>query len=513
MAINSIASSYSLIGQAVNNIKTQMNSLQVQLATGEKATTYSGMGNGEGFAIAARAQLSNITGYQNAITNVGTTIDVANTVLQQLSATASQVQTAAASQSQTIDSAGQTTGETSAVSQLSSMLGVLNTQAGNGYIFSGNATNTPSVASIDQILNGNGAQQGLKTLINERQQADLGAASPSLGRLTVTASTVLPATTATTISVAQDTTPFGMKLASVTSTLNGASVTQPTGVAPALTPMSVTLDASNTNTNPNPGDQVTFTFNMPDGTQQSIQLTATTTSPAPTGSFTIGATPAATASNLQTALTSSISTVANTSLVASSAMEASANFFASPPLRVNGSPPDTSTALVAGTAANTVSWYTGGTSTDPRTSQVVQIGPSQTIAYGMQANEPGISSQLQAIAAYAAFTTLPSDTNATAQLSALSQSVAQALTPQANQPSISDIQTDLSNAQSAMQSASAIAGQTQSTLQSLVSNIETVSPDQVASQLLALQTSLQASYQTTSMLSQLNLVKYLPVPS
>ena len=35
--------------------------------------------------------------------------------------------------------------------------------------------------------------------------------------------------------------------------------------------------------------------------------------------------------------------------------------------------------------------------------------------------------------------------------------------------------------------------------------------DQVASELLALQNSLQASYQATSMLSQLSLTKYLPL--
>ena len=35
--------------------------------------------------------------------------------------------------------------------------------------------------------------------------------------------------------------------------------------------------------------------------------------------------------------------------------------------------------------------------------------------------------------------------------------------------------------------------------------------NQVASEILALQTSLQASYQTTAMLSQLSLVKFLPV--
>ena len=85
MAINSIGSSTSLLGQSILNIKNQLNNLQVQLASGEKSTTYSGMGTGEGFAIAARAQLANITGYQNTITNVGTTISAANTVLQSLS--------------------------------------------------------------------------------------------------------------------------------------------------------------------------------------------------------------------------------------------------------------------------------------------------------------------------------------------------------------------------------------------------------------------------------------------
>jgi flagellar hook-associated protein 3 FlgL len=64
-----------------------------------------------------------------------------------------------------------------------------------------------------------------------------------------------------------------------------------------------------------------------------------------------------------------------------------------------------------------------------------------------------------------------------------------------------------------MSTASSLQTQTQSTLQDMVSQIETVSPDQVASQILALQTSLQASYQTTSMLSQLSLVKFLPIPT
>lgn len=499
MAINSIGSSTSLLGQSVLNIKNQLNTLQVQLATGEKSTTYSGMGTGEGFAIAARAQLSNITGYQSTITNVGTTISAANTSLQALSSTSSNVETAANSGSQTLNSNGQTAGQVTAISQLSSMLSILNTQGGNGYIFSGAATNTPSVATADAILNGNGAQAGLTQIISERQQADLG--TTGLGRLTVSAPTT------TSVSLAQDSSPFGIKLGAVSSTLTGATVTGPAGSPAAI---SVDLGA----TNPNPGDQLNITLNMPDGTTQSIKLTATTTSPPPTGSFTIGATPAATAANLQTALTTSITTVANTSLVAASAMEASSNFFDQPPQRVSGPPFNTATSLVNGTSANTVSWYTGGTTTgSARATQVAQIGPSQTVDYGIQANEQGIASQLQAIAAFAAFTVSPTNTNAAAQVSDMSASVAQALSTQPTQQSIQDIQTDLANAQTTMSTASSLQTQTQSTLQDMVSQIETVSPDQVASQILALQTSLQASYQTTSMLSQLSLVKFLPIPT
>jgi hypothetical protein len=45
----------------------------------------------------------------------------------------------------------------------------------------------------------------------------------------------------------------------------------------------------------------------------------------------------------------------------------------------------------------------------------------------------------------------------------------------------------------------------------MVDNTETVSTQTVATEILALQTDLQASYQTTSMLSQLTLTKYLPI--
>jgi hypothetical protein len=62
-----------------------------------------------------------------------------------------------------------------------------------------------------------------------------------------------------------------------------------------------------------------------------------------------------------------------------------------------------------------------------------------------------------------------------------------------------------------MQDASARQAQSQTMLQNLVDSTETVSTETVASEILALQTALQASYQTTSMMSQLTLTKYLPI--
>jgi flagellar hook-associated protein 3 FlgL len=60
-----------------------------------------------------------------------------------------------------------------------------------------------------------------------------------------------------------------------------------------------------------------------------------------------------------------------------------------------------------------------------------------------------------------------------------------------------------------MKDAAARQKQTKEMLQVIVDQAESVSSDQVASQILAVQTALQASYQTTAMLAQLSLTKFL----
>ena len=621
MAINGIIGpGGSLFGQAVQNINSQLTDLSTQLATQKKATTYSGFGVDEGFAIAARSQLSAISAFANTITNVNTSIDAANTALQSLSTITGQVQSSAASGSQDINSNGQTISQSSALADLSAIVGTLNTQAGDRFLFSGSAIHTPAVASVDTILNGNGTQAGLKQVIAERGLAD---GTTGLGRL------VIKQPTPTSVSVAEDVagSPFGLKLNSVSSTLTGATITGPAGSPEAL---SISLGAAN----PNAGDKVSITFNLPDGTTDSVQLTASNSTPLPSGSFAIGATPAATAANLNAALNTAIGTLANTSLVAASAVEAGHDFFdpagtatgsvannqaappapitgatalsgaagtdslpagfvpndtitvngtqitfvasgatgnelnvtdsvqtllsridqitgtstpstvsggvvtlhtdnaaslsvtssnpgalaalglgptvtaIQPPLRVSGSPLSAATSLVNG-SANTVAWYTGNSSASPRASATARIDPTITVQYGAQANEQGIRSQLEAVAVFAAVTVSPTGANSAAQIAALSQRTATNLTPQPGQQTIADIQTDFAAAQNLMKDASSRQSQTQTILQNIVDQTETVSTQQVASQILALQTTLQASYETTSMLAGLTLTKFL----
>jgi len=272
MAINGITyGTSSVLNQSVTNLKNQLTTLQSQLTTGEKSTTYAGMGVNEGFAIAARSQLANISAFTDTMTNINTNIGIANTALQSMVGIGTTVQNSANSSSQALNSAGQTIAQQTATSQLSSMLGILNIQAGNRYLFSGSAINTPAVASVQDILNGTTTQAGLKQVISERQQADLGAGG--LGRL------VISPPTPTSVQVAEDApgSPFGLKLNAVSSSLTGATVTGPTGSPPAV---SVDLGG----TNPNNGDTVSFAFKLPDGTTESFQLTASSATPPPAGS-------------------------------------------------------------------------------------------------------------------------------------------------------------------------------------------------------------------------------------
>jgi flagellar hook-associated protein 3 FlgL len=498
MTVTGVGQRSSVAVQALVDMRSQLTDLQRQLGTGKKSTTYAGLGVDASLAIGLRGKLSAMTGYADAITNVGTRISLQQSALARISDLGNAVKGATLGPFD-IDGSGQTTAQRSASAQLDEVFGLLNTQVGDRYLFSGRAVDKPAVESTDHILNGDGARAGFKQVLAERAQADLGA--NGLGRL------VIPPASGSQVSVSEDVagSAFGFKLAGVNSTLTGATASGPIGSPPGIT--------VNLASNPNAGDAVTFSFNLPDGTSEKLTLTATTASPPAAGQFTIGANAGATAINLQAALTAGVGKLAATSLTAASAIAAAHDFFdvdaGHPPQRVAGSP-FTATALTNGTASNTVTWYTGEVGADPaRGSAVAQVDDQLSVAYGVRGNEQAIRSTVANIAVFAATSFSASDPNASDRYTALNQRLAAGLDHPPGQQKIEDIQSELAYAQTTIQSARAGQQQRRTMLEGLLDGIEGAPQEQVAAQILALQTQLQASLQTTAMLYKISIVNYL----
>ncbi|MDI1346112.1 MAG: flagellar biosynthesis protein FlgL, partial [Pseudolabrys sp.] len=393
MTISSIGGKPATAIQSLVDLRNTLDDLQRQLSTGKKAVTYAGLGVDRGVTVGLRSQLSAITSYDATADQVQTRINVAQTSLGRISDLGSSVKTAMMQGSYGTGAIGANTAQSTAQFSLDEVLGLLNTQAGDHYLFSGRATDQPAVETYDRILNGNGAQAGLKQIISERSQADIG--TSGLGRLTVTSPT------ATSVSVAEDAvSPFGFKLASISSSLTNATVSGPTGSPPA-----VSVDMSGGI--PNVGDSLTMRFNMPDGTTENLTMTATATAPPGANQFLIGADGTATAANLSTAITASLGTLAATSLTAASAVQASNEFFSAdsstPPPRVTGPAFGSATAMTTGSAADTVIWYTGETGTDSaRSTATARIDPTLAVGYGVRGNDPGLRTSVHTRATLAA---------------------------------------------------------------------------------------------------------------
>jgi len=497
MTITSVGPQSSLLVRALGDMRAQLDDLQRQLGTGQKSTTYAGLGVDRGLAVSLRGKLSALAGYAGTVTNVGMRVNLQQTALTRIDDLRGAVKRAAQT-GFSVDASSQVAAQHTAMSQLDEVFSTLNTQVGDRYLFSGRAVDTPAVDTLDRVLNGDGIHAGFKQVLDERNQADLGASG--LGRL------LIPAAIGPLVTMSEDAvgSPFGIKLAAV-SPLNGATVTGPTGSPPGV--------SVNFISNPNPGDRITFSFTLPDGTSDQLTLTATNAAPPAAGEFTIGGSPNATAVNFQSSLTVAVGKLAATSLSAASAMAAADNFFhvdaGQPPMRVAGSP-FTATTLVAGTAANTVTWYTGEMGTDPaRGTAIAGVDDTLSVAYGARANEQAIRSTIANIAVYAVTTFSTSDPNAQDRFNEVSQRVSVGLAEPNGQQKIQDIQAELVLAQTTMKDATERQHQRKATLEDLLQGIEQAPKEEVAAQILALQTRLQASLQTTAMLYQVSIINYL----
>jgi flagellar hook-associated protein 3 FlgL len=483
----------------ISGMKQRYDKLQQQLATGQRAQTLAEMGSSRFFDISMRARLSRIDSYQQTMSIVGLRLQVLDTAMSRLDAIEAAQRTSAVPGGQGSSNINLATVPSTSRARFDEVLDLLNSEAGGRYLFAGGRSDSKPVASSGSVMNGAAGRAGFLTVAGERALADKGA--DGLGRLAI-------ATTANLVELAEDGThPFGLKLSTLSSSSTDIVLTQPTGSPPQL---GVTF---NTATLPVAGSTVTLGFTLPDGSEEAITLKAVTGTPGP-GEFQIGVDGDATAASFAAALQTSIADLVATKGAAASLYAAAGNFFngqGEQVMRVSG-PPATATALVAATAADTVLWYTGENNPDPRNSVNAKVDDRTEVRYGVQANESGIVELVRSIAAMAAATFPNTDPTASKRFDAMAaRQIDRLAESHNNKPgSIEVIAVELALAKTTMASTGERQKAYQAQLQTMLSDIETIPPEEVSMEILALKVRLEASYEATALVARLSLVHYLP---
>lgn len=503
MALSPLATSFNLI-QETGKLRDQLSSLQLQLATGKKATTYSELGLDRSLAISLRARVSQIDGYSATITQTLTRISLVQQHLDRLNEIATTTKSAAFGDQFELVENGRTQLQLDAESNLDEVVSLLNFELAGTHYFSGKTTDTSPVVSADQILYGNGSQAGFKQVLGERSAADLGASG--LGRVAITTSTTV-APASENLQLSEDGVhPFGFKITGINNTLSGVTATGPSG-APA------SIDLAFTTTLPQAGETVSITFDLPDGTTAALTLTAVAGTPGE-GEFSIGVDAATTRDNCQTALNTKIQQLANTDLQAASSAQAGEDFFnfdaANPPQRIDGPPFDTATALVDATPADTVFWYQGDLSPESaRDGAIVRVDRSLTLSYGARANEESLRTLVQNLAVLAVDTfseTAPDDQT---RYGELRKRVSSDLSFNPPGQSILQMIAEFGQKQGILGNIQDRHTAAKATTVDILGSIENADAFEVSAEILQLQTRLQASFEISARLSQLSLLQFL----
>ena len=148
---------------------------------------------------------------------------------------------------------------------------------------------------------------------------------------------------------------------------------------------------------------------------------------------------------------------------------------------------------------------------NPRLSVGAQVDDATRVNYGLEANESGMLRMIRAIGAMTVETYPDADADAKARFDAMARRQQSELSEGHNSErgSLEVLTMELAVAQISLNNSADRHTNYKAQLDNLLSDIETISKEDVAMEILALQTRLQASYQATSMVSQLSLVNFL----
>lgn len=279
------------------SLRNDLGELQRQLSTGRRSESFGGLGFERRSSLDLRARVSTLEGYQAAIQSADLRIKLMLQNMDRLTAISSDTRSDVLLDRFDVGPNGRTTASTHAQDRMKEAIDLLNSDYGGRYLFSGRSVDVAPVASYDRIMNGDPVlgKNGLKTLIAERKQADLG--TTGLGRLALTP----PPAAGTGMTLSEDTASPGVRL-NFGFLLKGASST---GGNIAATYTAATDPTATLSAQPAAGDVLHVTVNQPDGSQTFVDLTAVTppSTPNPGKEFLIDTmTPANTVLNLQAAV-------------------------------------------------------------------------------------------------------------------------------------------------------------------------------------------------------------------
>ncbi|HEV7278513.1 MAG TPA: hypothetical protein VGN80_19715 [Devosiaceae bacterium] len=243
----------------ITGMKARFDQLQLQLATGKKASSLSELGTDRFFDLSMRTRLNKLESFGNSISSVNLRLDVLGSTMSRLDSIESDQRGLVTPGGYGSSGINLATAPELSKARLDEVLNLLNTSLDGRYLFGGSTTDQMPVAELQTILDGGSGRAGFKTVLEERTLADRG--TDGLGRLDL-------AIVTDTVSLAEDGThPFGFKLAALRSTAAGVALSGPAGDPAGLTVQFTGVPAA--------GQSVEISLTMPDGTEEIVRLSAT----------------------------------------------------------------------------------------------------------------------------------------------------------------------------------------------------------------------------------------------
>jgi flagellar hook-associated protein 3 FlgL len=499
----------SLTTQRMIETRARLDDLSRQLSSGRRAETYGDLGPGRRSSLDAHAKLSQIGSYMQGIEQADLRVKTMTTSLEVLSRLSLEARGDLVERMGAPADPARPDLRAASYQRLSLAIDALNVEIGGTRLFAGRASDTDPLPSAEVLLDGlpatgtEPARAGLRALADERLLAH-GAKPPALdGRLALAHDGVSPSLT---IAPSPSAT-FGFELRGATA----AFTTLTPGADPASDPATLAINRV-------PQDGETLVVELADRLDAPatyrIELTARSSGPVSQGEFLIGADAAQTAANVRAALEAAIAVEARDRLAPRVVAEVAGEFFASDPasnpVRRVDAVAAPAEAYVAGDASTQVLWYrgeVGAPGDDPRQAARLRIDESQVVGVGARANEEAIARLVSDLATFA-LAEFGEGPVAQAAFDEIARPAVER-TRTEGAGSIQQIAIEVGFAATSAKDASKRHAATEQMLRDVVDEVEGISQEEVAARILALQTSLEASFRATALLSRLSLANYL----